>query len=233
MTKRITRITAATALALAVATTAAACSGNGADEAGSEAPTTTMQQTTPPSPTVPQIGQQAADVSTAYAPLDTKVFDQWDAMAGHGGQSDPDWVFKAGLAESFAWQPATDTSQFDAIQRASSIWNRQYIKDNEMKLSTIVPMSLRDWTTWGDQGVAFFPVVHVLNDQHPPDTATDISRVVKIDMRTGKPGAARDQDAEKFSIIAYVRLHNAANSGDDQWRIDNINVTDVLTGGQQ
>lgn len=181
-----------------------------------------------PTPVVPQVGERSEDIPASYQELDTKRFERWNDRAGRGGESDPMWVMRAGLAESFAWDPKTDSGQFDAFRRAQTIWNGEYLKTNEVKLTTLVPMSSKSWELWGEEGVTFAPRVNVLSDQHPPDTKTDVSRVVAIDMMKKRPG---EKPVKDFSITGYVRVHNAADQRDPQWRLDNLTVTDTVVEG--
>lgn len=166
---------------------------------------------------VVQVGSGAGLAEQSYVPLDRSVFS--DGI----DDADPASVLTGGLAASFAWRPAEDGTQFEAFRRAHSVWNNTYLADNETRLTTLVPMSWSAWIDWSDRGVRFTPQVTILGDQHPRDTETDFSRVVKIDQVAvggGRP------DTRELSLVATVRVHKT----DLGWRIDNLNVIDNLPG---
>lgn len=225
------------AAGLAVALGCAGCStgGNQAEPAGPaeqhpvQAPATsqaveTGQDGPDPADTastaetsVVQVGSGAGLAEQSYVPLDRSVFS--DGI----DDADPASVLTGGLAASFAWRPAEDGTQFEAFRRAHSAWNNTYLADNETRLTTLVPMSWSAWIDWSDRGVRFTPQVTILGDQHPRDTETDFSRVVKIDQVAvggGRP------DTRELSLVATVRVHKT----DLGWRIDNLNVIDNLPG---
>lgn len=222
------------AAGLAVALGCAGCS-TGSDQAGPaeqhpvQAPATsqaveTGQDGPDPADTastaetsVVQVGSGAGLAEQSYVPLDRSVFS--DGI----DDADPASVLTGGLAASFAWRPAEDGTQFEAFRRAHSVWNNTYLADNETRLTTLVPMSWSAWIDWSDRGVRFTPQVTILGDQHPRDTETDFSRVVKIDQVAvggGRP------DTRELSLVATVRVHKT----DLGWRIDNLNVIDNLPG---
>lgn len=208
---------------LAAAVTLTACGGGeDGDNAADTADTTSQTYPTE------QVGERADYPTESYLPLDTGVFSRWESRAGKAGESDAQWALKAGIAESFAWEPASDSSPYDAIERAKTIWNQRFLYENERKLTTMVPMNSRVWTGWGDDGKQFFPTVTILPDDHPADTETDVSRVVKIDQKAGKPDDDRAADTTEVSIIAHVRMHNFNTTQPPRWRIDNLTVTETL-----
>lgn len=166
---------------------------------------------------VVQVGSGAGLAEQSYVPLDRVSF------AGGIDDADPASVLTGGLAASFAWRPAEDGTQFEAFRRAHSAWNNTYLADNETRLTTLVPMSWSAWIDWSGRGVRFTPQVTILGDQHPRDTDTDFSRVVKIDQVAvggGRP------DTRELSLVATVRVHKT----DLGWRLDNLNVIDNLPG---
>ena len=213
--------------AVVAASLGAGVSGCGSDDKTDDQPQA-QSSSVEPTPVVPQVGERSKNIPASYQALDTKRFERWNDQAGRQGQSDPLWVMRAGLAESFAWEPKNDSGQFEAFRRAQTNWNGEYLKTNEVKLTTLVPMSSKSWELWGDEDVTFEPRVHVLSDQHPPDTKTDVSRVVSIDMMKKRPG---EKPVKDFSITGYVRVHNAADGGAPQWRVDNLTVTDTVVEG--
>lgn len=208
---------------LAAAVTLTAC-GGGEDTDNAAETADATSQTYP----TEQVGERADYPTESYLPLDTGVFSRWESRAGTAGESDAQWALKAGVAESFAWEPASDSSPYDAIERAKTIWNQRFLYENERKLTTMVPMNSRVWTGWGDDGKQFFPTVTILPDDHPADTKTDVSRVVKIDQKAGKPDDDRAADTTEVSIIAHVRMHNFNTTHPPRWRIDNLTVTETI-----
>lgn len=181
---------------------------DGPDPTGADAPAGTP---------VAQVGQAPGLSDSSYVPLDPSQ------LSTHVDDSDPTSVLTGGLEASFAWRPATDSTQFDAFERAQSVWNNTWLSDNQVRLATLVPMSSRAWADWGDKNTEFAPEVSVLADQHPADTGTDFSRVVKIDqVTTGGIVPGR----RVLSLIATVRVHKS----DLGWRLDNLNVIDNLQG---
>lgn len=208
---------------LAAAVTLTACGGGEDTDNAAE----TADATSQVYPTE-QVGERADYPTESYLPLDTGVFSRWESRAGKAGESDAQWALKAGIAESFAWEPASDSSPYDAIERAKTIWNQRFLYENERKLTTMVPMNSRVWTGWGDDGKQFFPTVTILPDDHPADTKTDVSRVVKIDQKAGKPDDDRAADTTEVSIIAHVRMHNFNTTQPPRWRIDNLTVTETI-----
>ncbi|MEL4212001.1 hypothetical protein [Corynebacterium bovis] len=132
----------------------------------------------------------------------------------------------AGLEVSFGWDPARDATQFEGFRRARSLWNNQYLRSQELGLTTLVPMSSRSWQSWSDAGTQIVPRVDVLSDQHPPDTATDFHRVVAIDQTELTAGGASDGEVAT-TLVATVRVHKTSVG----WRLETINVIDNIVGG--
>lgn len=208
---------------LAVVTTVslAACGDD------TEAPddTTSAQQSAPStSNEVPQVGSGAGLAEDPYVALNQDALRVSDSDGDVDG-SDPEDVLHRGLQAAFAWRPAEQSSQFDSFVQASSAWNNDYLRAEETRLTTLIPMSMRDWASWGDRDQIFYPEVTVTNETHPADTDTDFSRVVKIDLQTGTqddPSAGR----HIMTIIGQARVHNS----DEGWRIDNFQVRDTIVG---
>ncbi|WP_125185678.1 hypothetical protein [Corynebacterium bovis] len=168
---------------------------------------------------VPQVGDGTGLAEVDYVPVDREVFPQVD-------DSDPQQVLTRGLEVSFGWDPARDAGQFEGFRRAHSLWNNRYLRDGELALTTLVPMSRRSWQSWGDAGTRIVPRVHVLSDQHPPDTASDFYRVVAIDQTELTAGGASD-DSVVTTLVATVRVHKTPLG----WRLETINVIDNIVGG--
>ncbi|KPM10562.1 hypothetical protein QR98_0091200, partial [Sarcoptes scabiei] len=166
-----------------------------------------------------QIGDGTGLADGDYVPVDRGVFPDVD-------DQDPTSVLVAGLEVSFGWDPARDSTQFDGFRRARSLWNNQYLRDGELGLSTLVPMSSRAWQAWGDAGTRIVPRVDVLSDQHPPDTETDFHRVVAID-QTELTAGGGTSDEVVTTLVATVRVHKTPLG----WRLEAINVIDNIVGG--
>lgn len=218
-----TSLTKKTAVAMtAVAMLALAACG---DDAPQEDVTATFPHNEPSSsaPATTQVGSGVGLADQSYVEIDRAQFP--DAHP-----DDANWALTDAVARAFAWKPAEDSTQFDAFRRASSAWNNTYLADNEEKLTTLVPMSSADWELWGERGVQMFPKVTILPDEHPKDTASDQSRVVKIDLYAGEPGLDRDTDELKLSLVTAVRVHKTDDLG---WRVDSVTVMDsIFPGGQ-
>ncbi|MEL4183530.1 hypothetical protein MTQ17_09840 [Corynebacterium bovis] len=168
---------------------------------------------------VPQVGDGSGLAEADYVPVDRGVFPTVD-------DSDPTSVLVAGLEVSFGWDPARDSGQFEGFRRAKSLWNNQYLRSQELGLTTLVPMSSRSWQSWGDAGTRIVPRVSVLSDQHPPDTATDFYRVVAIDQTELTAGGASDGEVAT-TLVAAVRVHNTPLG----WRLETLKLIDNLVGG--
>lgn len=226
-----TRTVAVLSATLATALVLVGCGGDDKDPlsntTSSDPAATDSQNTDNQDSDVPQVGSGTGLADTDYVELDqdalTTGLDARDV-----DDHDPASVLVGGLQAAFRWQPATDSSQFDAFVRASSAWNNTYLRSQETRLTTLIPMSMRDWTDWGDRGQIFYPTVTLTNETHPADTDTDFSRVVTIDMATGTkddPDAGRDV----LTIIGQARVHNSPEG----WRIETFEVRDTVVGEQQ
>ena len=183
--------------------------------------TTATESEQSPVTTAPQVGSGEGLATTAYVKINEDALQVGDRTVSID-ESDPESVLIGGLSASFAWKPAEDSTAFDAIRRAHTVWNNFWLRDNESALTTAVPMSSRDWQDWGDHEQEFRPAVSILSDQHPPDTDTDFSRQVNIDMVTtdgteGRPGRLI------MSLIGLARVHNT----DQGWRIDSLRIIDT------
>jgi hypothetical protein len=208
-----TRTVLATLAAVSAVSLAACGGGGGADDASMPTFTSTPPTT---SSLGPQVGAGDGLADTAYVDLDGEVFGGTDT-------NDPQSVLVDGLTESFAWRPAEDSNGFAAIRRGHTAWNNDYLRAQEARLTTLVPMSSRDWQTWGDHGQVFTAAVSVTNEEHPADTATDFSRVVKIVLST-TGGTRPELNREIETLIAPVRMHKA----DPGWRIDSFTRIDTI-----
>ena len=203
-------------LAMLAAISAVSLAACGGDDGADDASMPTFTSTPPSSSLGPQVGAGDGLADTAYVDLDSAVFGGTDT-------NDPQSVMVDGLTESFAWRPAEDSNGFAAIRRASTAWNNDYVRAQESRLTTLVPMSSRDWQTWGDNGQEFTADVSVTNEEHPADTATDVSRVVKIVLST-TGGTRPELNREIETLIAPVRMHKA----DPGWRIDSFTLIDTI-----
>lgn len=213
-------VVAATALALA------SC-GDDADapqETTQQAPASSSDSGAPNPTRGPQVGSGVGLAEVPYVALNQEALRVNDGDGDVDG-SDPADVLRRGLQAAFAWRPAEQSGQFDSFVVASSAWNNDYLRAEEPRLTTLIPMSMRDWVSWGDRDQIFYPEVTVTNETHPADTDTDFSRVVKIDLQTGTqddPSAGR----HIMTIIGQARVHNS----DEGWRIDNFQVRDTIVG---
>ena len=202
----------------------AGCGGDDAAPANTDTAGATEQTAGPDTSPVPRVGSGTGLADTDYVALDQ------DALRVQSRQlnindDNPEQVLTGGLATALAWQPGQDSSQFDSFVRASSAWNNSYLRQEEQRLTTLVPMSMRDWTAWGDQNQVFYPEVTVTNETHPADTDTDFSRVVTVDMSTGTP---EDPESGRhvLTLIGQVRVHHSPEG----WRIDSFQVRDTVVG---
>lgn len=209
---------------LATTLVLAGCGDDSADPSNTDTAATTEQTTEPDTSPVPQVGSGTGLADTDYVALDQ------DALRVQSRQlniddDNPEQVLTGGLTAALAWQPGQDSSQFDSFVRASSAWNNSYLRQEEQRLTTLVPMSMRDWTAWGDQNQVFYPEVTITNETHPADTDTDFSRVVTVDMSTGTP---EDPESGRhvLSLIGQVRVHHSPEG----WRIDSFQVRDTVVG---
>jgi hypothetical protein len=215
-------------VALAAGLALASC-GDDAPEPGQStqtAPSPTTDSGAPDPTRVPQVGSGTGLADTDYVELDQQALrtgPQTDDVDG----DDPADVLERGLTAAFAWRPGTDSSQFDAVVRSSSAWNNTYLRSEETRLTTLIPMSMRDWTAWGDQGKIFYPTVKLTNETHPQDTGTDFSRVVTIDMATGSESDPAD-GRHIMKIIGQARVHKTEQG----WRIETFQVRDTVLGEQ-
>lgn len=220
--RRIGRVRwAAAAVAVITTVSLAACSDDEdtdtAEETTSSAPTSAAPSEDTP---VPQVGGGAGLSEQSYVALDQDSL-RLRPTDGPIDDDDPSEVLTRGLASSLAWNPYEDSTQFDAVSRAASVWNNTYLADEETRLSTLVAMSSRDWQAWGDEQIRFIPEVTITNETHPPDTGTDFSRVVSIDM------ISSDGD-QVLTLIGQARVHNSEQG----WRIDSFEIRDTVLGGQ-
>lgn len=219
--------TIAASVAIATALVLVGCGGDdSADPSDTDPAATTGQTTSPAAPEVPQVGSGEGLADTDYVALDQDAL-ATGSDAREVNSDDPRSVLVRGLQSAFHWRPAEDSDQFDAFVRSSSAWNNTFLRSEETRLTTLVPMSMRDWTTWGDKGEIFYPEVTITNETHPEDTSTDFSRVVTIDMSTGTKD---DPDAGRhvLTIIGQARVHNSPEG----WRIDTFQVRDMVLGEQ-
>lgn len=216
MTNRSRHTVVATAVLSAMMLILTAC-GDDTDETPSTTTPATSSSTQTPEPTspdVPQVGAGEGLSDESYVDLDRSVFDSTD-------DSDAESVIVDGLTESFSWDPATQSNGFAAFQDASTVWNNTYLSDEELSLTTLTSVSGRDWQAWADNGKRFDPKVTITNEQHPPDTDTDVSRVTKIEMYSVDRVGNRDL---VMTLIAPVRAHHAEQG----WRLSSISVLDTI-----
>lgn len=203
---------AATAAVLAVSLT-----GCGTDDPDTPAiPTFTTVVPVPSSTAPAQVGDGTGLATVAYVDLDKTVFPTTDTDNAFS-------VLTDGLTTAFSWAPADDSNGWAAILRSSTAWNNQYLAAQEMRLTTLVPMSSRDWQTWGERGQRFTAAVTVTNEDHPTDTDLDVARVVKIVLST-TGGTVPEANREILTLIATTRMHKA----DVGWRIDSFDVKDTI-----
>jgi hypothetical protein len=199
-------------LAVAATVSMSACGDN-----SDNPPEPTFTTVPVPSSTAPaQVGDGTGLAQGAYVELDRDRFTATDS-------DDPESVLHDGVREAFSWNPAEDSNGWDAILRSHTAWNNDYLRAQEVRLTTLVPMSSRDWQTWGDRDQRFDATVTLTSEQHPADTDSDFSRVVKVSLST-TGGSRPDLNREIVTLMVRARVHKA----DVGWRIDSLDLTDSI-----
>lgn len=170
-----------------------------------------------PSSTAPaQVGDGSGLAEDAYVDLDHDRFGDTDS-------DDPESVLHDGIREAFSWTPAEDSNGWDAVVRSHTAWDNEYLRAQEERLTTLVPMSSRDWQLWGERDQQFDADVTLTAEQHPADTGTDFSRVIRVVLST-TGGSRPDVNREIMTLMVRARAHKT----DIGWRIASLDLTDTI-----
>ncbi|MFE9328229.1 hypothetical protein ACIHDR_43420 [Nocardia sp. NPDC052278] len=122
----------------------------------------------------PAIGNQTASTATAFAAPYTTV----DPCSGGA-------VLAAAISAVFTYRPDIQADQRVAFQNAKPLLTAEFAVAGESAATVLTPITAARWQRWRTQLVSVTATARTTGDDHPPDTATSMSRVLAVDLYPG------------------------------------------------
>ncbi|MEU6190811.1 hypothetical protein [Nocardia sp. NPDC047038] len=154
----------------------------------------------PASPTTGEINCHGKDFA---AP-----FDQVDPC-------DAEQVLTAALGAIFGYQPGEQADPTEALASARALLEDRFAARAASSALVWAPVTTAVWQQWRTDRVQVATTARVLADDHPPDTATQVARVVTIDID------APVSDPTAFAVYATA----TRDSVETQWLLSELQVT--------
>ncbi|MEV5835384.1 hypothetical protein [Nocardia sp. NPDC052112] len=136
----------------------------------------------------PAIGNETACTATAFAAPYTTV----DPCSGEA-------VLRAAIAAVFTYRPETQADQRVAFQLAKPLLEPEFAAAGESAATVLTPITAARWQQWRTQHVGMTATARITGDDHPPDTATSMSRVLAVDLHPGDASPAMG-----FAVYAHA-----------------------------
>jgi hypothetical protein len=127
-------------------------------------------------------------------------------------QGDPASVMKGALETMFSWQPGRDTSPFDAFARAKPLLSAPFAAQQPGLAS---PQTGSQWQQWANDRAVITAKAEIVTDEHPPDTADKVYRVVALKQSIGTPTMGVNDEINSTAWVTAV-------STPDGWRVDSV-----------
>jgi hypothetical protein len=126
---------------------------------------------------------------------------------------DPTELIVHAVQTMFGWHPATDTSSADAFARAAP-----YLEGELAAQTRVGPdEGGAQWKKWADAKATTSVEAALASDEHPPDTADTVHRVVLVTVTIVAPG---DKPLETIEFTAWTTARKTVQG----WLVNEIEV---------
>lgn len=132
----------------------------------------------------------------------------------HLDTCDGEAVLTAAVTAIFTYRPEEQTSPADALHAALPLLVEDFAAGAETGAMVWGPATTADWQRWRRDGVPVGVAAFVRADDHPPDSATRIARVISVDLQTPEP------DPPVFAVFATATRERAGSG----WRLSGLLV---------
>ncbi|WP_063041797.1 hypothetical protein [Nocardia pseudovaccinii] len=125
-------------------------------------------------------------------------------------------VLRAAVAAVFTYQPQIQADQRVAFQHAKPLLDPAFAAAGESAATVFTPITAARWQEWRTQLVSVTATARITGDDHPPDTATLMSRVLGVDLHLGEASPAM-----RFAVYAHVTRSGLSSP----WLVAALEVT--------
>ncbi|MGS2807705.1 MULTISPECIES: hypothetical protein [Nocardia] len=146
--------------------------------------------------------------NNCYAKGFTAPFDQVDPC-------DAEQVLTAALGAIFGYRPSEQADPTAALASARALLEDRFAARAASSALVWAPVTTAVWQQWRTDRVRVATTARVLADDHPPDTATQVARVVTIDID------APVSDPSAFAVYATA----TRDSVEMPWLLSGLQVT--------
>ncbi|MET7772081.1 hypothetical protein [Nocardia sp. NPDC005366] len=128
---------------------------------------------------------------------------------------DPEQVLTAALRAVFGYRPDVQADPADALDAARPLLDDRFAADAAASALVWSSVTTALWQQWRHDRVPVVTTVRVRPDDHPPDTATQVARVVSVDIDApvSDPGA--------FAVYATATRIGTGTG----WRLSGVQVS--------
>ncbi|MFI6956631.1 hypothetical protein ACIBJI_24590 [Nocardia sp. NPDC050408] len=137
---------------------------------------------------VPTIRSEKVCTATGFAAPYTTV----DPCSGEA-------VLSAAISAVFTYQPEIQADQRVAFQHAKPLLAAEFAAAGESAAPVLTPITAATWQQWRTQSVTVAATARTTRDDHPPDTATSMSRVLAVDLHPSDASPAMG-----FAVYAHA-----------------------------
>lgn len=135
-------------------------------------------------------------------------FDRVDACSAES-------VMTAALTTVFSYRPAEHLTAAAAFTAAAPLMDPEFAARAEPAAAVLVPITPVMWRQWTAHAVTVTAGVRVTTDEHPPDTATSVARVLAVTQRPSD-----NTPAVEFTVYARAGRSDPGRA----WRITDLEV---------
>ncbi|MFX0576225.1 hypothetical protein [Nocardia nepalensis] len=136
----------------------------------------------------PAIDTETACTATTFAAPYTTV----DPCSGAA-------VLSATISAVFTYRPEIQVDQRVAFHSAKPLLEPEFAAVAESAATVLTPITAARWQQWRTQLVTVTATARTTRDDHPPDTATSMSRVLAVDLH-----ASDASPAMGFAVYAHA-----------------------------
>ncbi len=127
---------------------------------------------------------------------------------------DAEQVLTAAVTAVFGYRPDVHADPRDALDTARPVLDDRFAADAAASALVWSPVTAAVWQQWRSERVPVETSARMLPDDHPPDTATRVARVVRVDI------AAPVSDPEVFAVYATATRAGSSMA----WRLSGLQV---------
>ncbi|MFF0528699.1 hypothetical protein ACFYT3_09930 [Nocardia amikacinitolerans] len=123
-------------------------------------------------------------------------------------------VLTAAVSTVFGYRPRQHADPRAAFRAASALMDPRFAEQAEPAALVWAPITIERFQHWQHDGVELTTTVRITADDHPPDTATNASRVLAVTLQP------ENQADIEFAVYAHARRASASSA----WLLSGMEV---------